>query len=81
MATSKQTYPTDLKYREWLLIAEFFPTCPRGRPRKWEPWQIVNAIWYVTHTGCQWRMAPKDLPTSGGNTPGLFGNRTGPSRA
>ena len=25
-------------------------------------WQIVNAIMYVTRTGCQWRMLPKDLP-------------------
>lgn len=62
MITFTQTYPTDMKYSEWLLIAEFFPSCSRGRPRKWEPWQIINAIWYVTRTGCQWRMMPKDLP-------------------
>ncbi len=57
-----QTYPTDLKYNEWLLIAQFFPTPQRGHPRKWARWQIVNAILYVTRTGCQWRMLPKDLP-------------------
>jgi putative transposase len=56
------TYPTDLKYSEWLLIAPFFPPKRRGPPRKWERWQIVNAILYVTRTGCQWRMMPKDLP-------------------
>lgn len=33
-----------------------------GRPRKWELWQIINAILYVVRTGCQWRMLPKDLP-------------------
>lgn len=25
-------------------------------------WQIINAIFYVVRTGCQWRMLPKDLP-------------------
>ena len=57
-----QTYPTDLKYNEWTLLAQFFPTPKRGHPRKWDRWQIVNAILYVTRTGCQWRMMPKDLP-------------------
>ena len=62
MAKFTQTYPTDLKYTEWLLIAEFFSSYKRGRRCKWERWQIVNAILYVTRTACQWRMLPKDLP-------------------
>jgi len=62
MTKFTQTYPTDLKYTEWLLLAEFFRPPQRGRSRKWERWQIVNAILYVTRTGCQWRMLPKDLP-------------------
>ena len=62
MTKSAQTYPTDLKYSEWLLIAEFFPTYRRGRPCKWTRRVIVNAIWYVTRTGCQWRMLPKEFP-------------------
>jgi putative transposase len=62
MAKFTQTYPTDLKYTEWLLIMDFFPTHRRGRPRKWEMWQILNAILYVVRTGCQWRMLPTNLP-------------------
>lgn len=62
MAKLTQTYPTDLKYTEWLLIMEFFPSHRRGRPRKWEMWQILNAILYVVRTGCQWRMLPTNLP-------------------
>ena len=62
MTKFTKTYPTDLKYSEWLLIAQFFPDFQRGHPRKWERWQIVNAILYVTRTGCQWRMLAKDLP-------------------
>ena len=57
-----KTYPTDLKYTEWLLIEKFFPTFKRGRPRTWETYQIVNAILYVTRTGCQWRMLPVNFP-------------------
>src|SRR5574341_352736 len=57
-----QTYPTDLKYSEWMLIAGFFVPHRRGRPRKWPMWLIVNAILYVTRTGCQWRMLPVDFP-------------------
>ena len=62
MTKFDQKYPTDLKYTEWLLIEDFFPEHHMGRPRKWELWQIINAILYVVRTGCQWRMLPNDLP-------------------
>ena len=62
MTKFKQTYPTDLKYSEWLRIQEFFPLYRRGRPCKWARWQIINGIWYVMRTGCQWRMLPKEFP-------------------
>ncbi len=62
MTKFAQTYPTDLQYTEWQLIEQLFPMAQRGRPRKWEPWQIINGILYVNRTGCQWRMLTKDLP-------------------
>lgn len=64
MTQFTQTYPTDLQYTEWLPIRQFFPRPQRGRPRKWETWQIINAILYVTRTGCPWprSVLPKDLP-------------------
>jgi putative transposase len=61
MTKFTQTYPTDLNYTEWKLIEGYFPAKPIGRPRKWEMWQIINAILYVVRTGCQWRMLPKDF--------------------
>jgi putative transposase len=62
MTKFTQTYPTDLKYTEWQLMADYFPAHHLGRPRKWEMWQILNAILYVVRTGCQWRMLPTNLP-------------------
>lgn len=64
MTKFTQTYPTDLKYTEWQQIEQYFPPNKRGRRRKWEMWQILNTIFYVTRTGCQWplRVLPKDLP-------------------
>lgn len=62
MTAIPQIYPTDLSTREWEHLAAFFPSPRRGRPRKWEAWFIINAILYVTRTGCQWRMVPRDLP-------------------
>ena len=62
MTTFTQTYPTDLKYTEWQLISEFFPSPTFGRPQKWERWQIINGILYVNRSGCQWRMLPVNFP-------------------
>jgi putative transposase len=63
MMTLRQTYPTDLTIIEWQQLMDFFPTAHvRGRPRKWATWLILNAILYVTRTGCQWRMLPRDFP-------------------
>jgi putative transposase len=62
MAKFTETYQTDLKYTEWQQIEKYFPPHSRGRPRKWDMWLIINAIFYVTRTGCQWRMLPKNFP-------------------
>ncbi len=62
MIALTQTYPTDLTAAEWEQVLDFFPVNFRGRPRKWAMWLILNAILYVTRTGCQWRMLPRDFP-------------------
>jgi len=56
-------YASDLKDEEWALVAPFMPPPRRmGRPRKVDLREVVNAILYLTSTGCQWRMLPKDFP-------------------
>lgn len=56
-------YPSDLNEAEWALIAPFIPPGRRGgRKRSVDVREILNAIFYVLATGCQWQALPKDLP-------------------
>lgn len=56
-------YPSDLTDKEWVLIKGYFDQKRAfGRPLKHERRSIVNAIFYVTKSGCQWRMLPQDFP-------------------
>jgi len=56
-------YPSDLNDAEWALIAPHIPPARRGgRRRSVEVREVVNAIFYVLSTGCQWKALPKDLP-------------------
>ena len=56
-------YPSDLTDAEWTLIAPLIPPGkPGGRPRDVDVREVLNAIFYVLSTGCQWQALPKDLP-------------------
>ena len=57
-------YASDTTDAEWALIAPHLPPPPRRRrrPRSTEPRAVVDAIFYLGHSGCQWRMLPKDFP-------------------
>jgi len=48
---------------EWQLICPHLPAPDhRGRRRRWCLREIVNAIFYVLRTGCQWRQLPDSFP-------------------
>lgn len=48
---------------QWRLIEPHLPPAPPGgRPRKTQMREVVNAIFYILRTGCQWRYLPKDFP-------------------
>src|ERR1700760_87802 len=64
---STRNYPSDLTDAQWALIEPDLPVYPGGRPRKTDLRQVVNAIFYVLRTGCQWRFLPKDFPPKGEN--------------
>lgn len=56
-------YTTDLTDSEWNLISYCFPPpAPTGRRRKYSDRELLNAVFYLLRTGCQWRNLPKDLP-------------------
>jgi transposase len=56
-------YASDVTEREWALIAPHLPAAsPGGRPRSTCLRRVVNAVFYLLQTGCQWRMLPKDFP-------------------
>ena len=59
-------YPSDLTDQEYNLIAPLIPPAKSGgRPRTTDTREILNAIFYVLKSGCQWRMLPKDFPSWG----------------
>ena len=66
---SKRRYPTDVTDRQWTivepLLPETEPAAPGGRPPIHAKREIVNAILYLTRSGCAWRMLPRDLPPWG----------------
>ena len=56
-------YPSDLTDAEWALVEPAIPPSkPGGRPRDVKVREVLNAIFYVLSTGCQWKALPKDLP-------------------
>jgi transposase len=56
-------YPNDLSDSEWALIEPAIPPAKRGgRRREVNVREVLNAIFYVLSTGCQWQALPKDLP-------------------
>jgi transposase len=56
-------YPSDLTDEEWALVEPLIPPAKRGgRRRTVDLRAVLNGIFYVLATGCQWRALPKDLP-------------------
>jgi transposase len=56
-------YPSDLTDAEWALVAPLIRPAKRGgRRRTVDIREVLNGIFYVLSTGCQWRALPKDLP-------------------
>jgi putative transposase len=47
---------------QWALVKPLIPVYPGGRPRKTSMRDVVDAIFYVVRTGCQWRYLPKNFP-------------------
>jgi putative transposase len=59
----RKRYPTDLSDEEWKYIEPYLPA-PKGngRPRTHDLREILNAVFYLLKSGCQWRLLPHDFP-------------------
>jgi putative transposase len=59
----RKPYPTDLSDAEWNYIEPHLPAAKgHGRPRTHSLREILNAVFYVLKSGCQWRLLPHDFP-------------------
>lgn len=59
----RKPYPSDLSDAEWEILKPLLPQ-PKGfgHPVEVDFREILNGIFYVQRTGCQWEMMPHDLP-------------------
>ena len=59
----RKPYQTDVSDVVWSHIEPWLPKpAETGRPRVHTLREIVNAVFYITVTGCQWRNLPNEFP-------------------
>lgn len=60
---TRRPYETDIRDAEWACIEPWVrQKAGPGRKRTVDTREVVNALCYMTRTGCQWRMLPHDFP-------------------
>src|SRR5579884_746419 len=63
MSSPPRLYPTDLSDAEWTILEPLIPAAKSGgRPPTWTRRLILDAIFYVTRSGCQWKLLPREYP-------------------
>jgi putative transposase len=58
----RKPYPSDLTDAQWAILEPLIPVHSTGRPRQVDMREVLNAIFYLNRSGCQWDMLPHDLP-------------------
>jgi putative transposase len=58
----RKPYPSDLTDEQWAIIQPLIPVNRVGRPRTHDMREVLNALFYLNRSGCQWDMLPHDLP-------------------
>ena len=57
----RKAYPSDLTDAQWEIIRPLIPVHEVGRPREVDMREVLNTIFYLNRSGCQWDMLPHDL--------------------
>ena len=61
----RKKYSSDLTDDQWALLEPMIPPPKQskrgGRPRKVDMREVLNTIFYLNRSGCQWDMLPHDL--------------------
>lgn len=56
-------YPSDLSESQFISIKDLIPKALEGgRRRSVDIKKVLDGIFYMVKSGCQWRMLPKDFP-------------------
>ena len=61
---ARSCYPSDLSDAVWAVLEPLMPARDRARggaPRRYGDRLVLDGIFYVLRSGCQWRMIPRDL--------------------
>ena len=61
-----KSYPSDLTDGQWELLRALLPKAQKaGRPPTVDRRDLLDAMFYLLRTGCQWRQLPHDFPPWG----------------
>jgi putative transposase len=65
--TTRQRYESDLTDEQWALVRPLLPKrkTPVGAPITVSRRDLLDALFYLLRTGCQWRQLPHDFPPWG----------------
>ena len=62
---SRKKYTSDLTDEQWAIVGPMIPPAKQstrgGRPREVDMREVLNTIFYLHRSGCQWEMLPHDL--------------------
>ena len=59
----RESYPSDVSRIQFEKIRSILEGArKKTRPRKLDLYDVFCGVLYVTRTGCQWRMLPRDYP-------------------
>ena len=62
MSKPRKAYATDLTDEQWAILEPLIPPAKSGgRPRVVDLREVLNSIFDLDRTGCQWEMLPHDL--------------------